>query len=71
MTVPAGAQRSEDGHYWWDGSQWQQVPAGESGPVAAASAAASASPSEGGKPELTEDQFANMMNSAEQGAAEA
>lgn len=23
--VPEGAQRSEDGHYWWDGSQWQPV----------------------------------------------
>jgi hypothetical protein len=24
--VPEGAQRSEDGHYWWDGSDWQPVP---------------------------------------------
>ncbi|HEX4723611.1 MAG TPA: hypothetical protein VH333_13910 [Pseudonocardiaceae bacterium] len=24
--VPDGAQLSEDGHYWWDGSQWQLVP---------------------------------------------
>ena len=23
--IPEGAQRSEDGHYWWDGSQWQLV----------------------------------------------
>lgn len=23
--VPEGAQRSEDGHYWWDGSNWQPV----------------------------------------------
>lgn len=23
--VPEGAQRSADGHYWWDGSQWQPV----------------------------------------------
>jgi hypothetical protein len=24
--VPDGAQLSADGHYWWDGSQWQAVP---------------------------------------------
>jgi hypothetical protein len=23
--IPEGAQRSPDGHYWWDGSQWQLV----------------------------------------------
>lgn len=27
MSVPEGAQRSEDGHYWWDGADWQPVPA--------------------------------------------
>src|SRR4051794_19905617 len=27
MTVPEGATRSEDGHYWWDGSAWQAVEA--------------------------------------------
>jgi hypothetical protein len=25
MTVPDGAQRSEDGKYWWDGADWQPV----------------------------------------------
>jgi hypothetical protein len=30
--IPAGAQRSDDGQWWWDGSQWQPVPA----PTAAA-----------------------------------
>jgi hypothetical protein len=25
--IPAGAQRSEDGQWWWDGAQWQPVPA--------------------------------------------
>ncbi|MDT5012364.1 MAG: hypothetical protein QOH57_3981 [Mycobacterium sp.] len=25
---PPGAQLSEDGNYWWDGDQWQQVEAG-------------------------------------------
>jgi hypothetical protein len=23
--IPEGAQRSEDGHWWWDGEQWQPV----------------------------------------------
>ena len=23
--IPQGAQFSEDGNYWWDGSQWQPV----------------------------------------------
>jgi hypothetical protein len=33
MTVPDGAQLSEDGKYWWDGGDWQPVPegSGESG----------------------------------------
>ena len=28
--IPPGSQVSEDGHWWWDGSQWQPV-AGQSG----------------------------------------
>jgi hypothetical protein len=28
MTVPAGAQLSEDGQYWWDGNEWQPNTAG-------------------------------------------
>jgi hypothetical protein len=28
--IPADAPRSEDGAYWWDGSQWQQVTDGGS-----------------------------------------
>jgi len=27
--VPQGARRSEDGYYWWDGADWQQVPEDE------------------------------------------
>lgn len=23
--IPANAQRSPDGHYWWDGTQWQPL----------------------------------------------
>jgi len=26
MTVPDGAQLSDDGKYWWDGADWQPVP---------------------------------------------
>ncbi len=25
MSVPDGAQLSEDGNYWWDGTEWQPV----------------------------------------------
>jgi hypothetical protein len=25
-SIPPDAPRSEDGYYWWDGSDWQQVP---------------------------------------------
>lgn len=30
-TPPEGAQLSDDGHYWWDGQNWQLV---EGGPAA-------------------------------------
>jgi len=29
MTVPEGAQLSDDGKYWWDGTDWQPVPEGD------------------------------------------
>lgn len=29
MAAPEGAQLSDDGMYWWDGSQWQLVNDGE------------------------------------------
>ncbi len=39
--VPSGAQLSDDGQWWWDGSQWQPVPApGAAAPAAAADPAA-------------------------------
>jgi hypothetical protein len=65
MTMPEGAQRSEDGHYWWDGSQWQLVPQDQSGQAPAADSSAAAAP------QLSEGQVADMMNSAEQAASEA
>ena len=41
--VPAGAQRSEDGYYWWDGTTWQQIPEEErtASPTTSASASGS------------------------------
>jgi hypothetical protein len=44
--VPAGAQRSDDGYYWWDGTAWQQIPEDER--VSAASGAAGGGAGGGG-----------------------
>src|SRR5882757_5731424 len=30
--APAGAQYSEDGQYWWDGTDWQPADTGETDP---------------------------------------
>ena len=29
MTIPEGAERSPDGHWWWDGQEWQPVIPGQ------------------------------------------
>lgn len=34
MSMPDGAQLSEDGNYWWDGSDWQPVPGDGGGGLA-------------------------------------
>ena len=58
--IPADAPRSEDGHYWWDGAQWQLVDqAQDSGQQAAQ------------QQPLTDDLFANMLQAAETDVAEA
>jgi hypothetical protein len=54
MTVPDGAQRSEDGYYWLDGGDWKPVPeddprhpskgAAADAATSAAAAAATAAP---------------------------
>jgi hypothetical protein len=31
MTVPEGAQLSDDGNYWWDGTDWQPTGNAETG----------------------------------------
>lgn len=41
--VPEGAQRSEDGYYWWDGAAWQPIPEDERTASAAGSAGADGS----------------------------
>jgi hypothetical protein len=33
--IPEGAQRSEDGNYWWDGSAWQLIDQSGGGGAAA------------------------------------
>jgi hypothetical protein len=42
--IPAGAQRSDDGHYWWDepNQAWQLVAGNDAGTPAAAAAPESA-----------------------------
>jgi hypothetical protein len=52
--IPAGAERSPDGNYWWDGSAWQLIPENERGPAAGASAASS-SPAAGAGGQQSDD----------------
>jgi len=52
-SIPENAQRSEDGHWWWDETQqqWQPVAgAAVSAATAAASTAASTAPAGGADP---------------------
>jgi hypothetical protein len=60
--IPADAPRSEDGHYWWDGAQWQLVD--QSQQQQAGQQAAQQQP-------LTDDLFANMLQAAESDVVEA
>jgi hypothetical protein len=60
--IPADAPRSEDGHYWWDGAQWQLVD--QSQQQQAGQQAAQQQP-------LTDDLFANMLQAAETDVVEA
>jgi len=60
--IPANAPRSEDGNYWWDGSQWQLVAQAH----AQGQQVAQAQPAHA----LTDEHFANMIASAENGVVE-
>jgi peptide subunit release factor 1 (eRF1) len=66
--IPADAPRSEDGHYWWDGAQWQLVD--QSQQQAAGQQAAAAQPAAQQQP-LTDDLFANMLQAATSDVVEA
>jgi hypothetical protein len=69
--IPADAPRSEDGYYWWDGSQWQPVNQGgaqqQAGPGGHAQGAAQQQPTQ----HMTDELFANMLQSAESDVREA
>ena len=70
--IPADAPRSEDGYYWWDGSQWQPVNqagagAQQAGPGGHAQGAAQQQPTQ----HMTDELFANMLQSAESDVREA
>lgn len=42
--IPEDAQRSEDGNYWWDGSQWQPVGQDDAGAAASGEATGEVTP---------------------------
>jgi hypothetical protein len=44
--VPEGAQRSEDGQWWWDGEQWQPVGGADSSSPSSSTDASSEASSE-------------------------
>ena len=50
--IPAGAQRSPDGNYWWDeqAGAWQLIEGGGAAPAAAAAPSASSAPAAGDAP---------------------
>lgn len=56
VPVPEGAERSEDGNYWWDGSTWQLIPESER--------AASATGSQGaaGSGAISHDELAQITH---------
>ena len=62
--IPADAPRSADGHYWWDGGQWQLIDQGQQQAQSAQTAQQTAQP-------MTHDLFANMMQAAESDVQEA
>jgi len=76
--IPADAQRSEDGNYWWDGNQWQLVDqsqadqSGQSGQAGQSQADQSQSTDDQQQSvAMTDDHFANMLTAAEQDVTEA
>lgn len=63
--VPEGAQRSEDGYYWWDGTTWQQIPEEErtASATSSASSGGSANPDgSGGSDGMSHEQLAQITS---------
>ncbi len=54
--VPEGAQRSEDGYYWWDGTAWQEIPEEERSSSATSSASTDATG------EISHDELAQITS---------
>jgi hypothetical protein len=67
--IPADAPRSADGHYWWDGTQWQLIDQSQQ----QGQQAQQAQPGQAAQPaqHMTDDLFANMMQAAEADVQEA
>lgn len=73
VDIPADAPRSEDGYYWWDGSQWQPVDQSQGqtqGQAQDPAQGQAQDQSQGGQTaqagaqQMTNDLFANMMQAA-------
>jgi hypothetical protein len=68
--MPADAQKSPDGNYWWDGAQWQPVDQSQSGQAQGAGQSGGAD-GQAQTVAMTDDHFANMLAAAEQSVTEA
>jgi hypothetical protein len=57
VSVPEGAQLSEDGNFWWDGTDWQPVPS-----------ETDASTETESEPEVTDQEIAEVQQEIESDA---
>lgn len=60
--VPEGAQRSEDGYYWWDGTTWQQIPEDERAAAAASPAGTDGSDGTAASGEISHEELAQITD---------
>lgn len=67
--IPEGAQVSDDGQWWWDGTDWQPVEGATTDPATSGQSDQSgeSEATEEGQPaaEMGDDEFASMMEAAE------